>query len=213
MKKIFREPMSGLTHFVGILLAICCLVVLLTRNGSSFTIWHGVSFTIFGVAMIFLYLFSTLYHWLPLAEKSLRIYRKIDHIMIFLFIAASYTPICLITLRNAWGWSIFGSVWGLTIAGLFLKIFWLDAPRVLYTSIYLLMGWIIIIGIWPLSKAMAFTGLLWMAIGGMFYSIGAVIYAFEKPDPWPKIFGFHEIFHIFILLGSFSHFWMLYRYV
>jgi hemolysin III len=116
-------------------------------------------------------------------------------------------------LRGAWGWSIFGIVWGLTVAGFFLKIFWLNAPRFLYTLIYLLMGWIIIIGIWPLIIMMDPFGLLWMVIGGFFYTIGAVIYGTKKPDPWPKIFGFHEIFHIFIMFGSFSHFWMMYHYV
>ena len=205
--------MNGLTHFIGILLAITGLIVLLTRADGPFTVWHVVSFSIFGGAMILLYTFSTLYHWLPLSGKSLEVFRKIDHIMIFVFIAASYTPVCLITLRGAWGWSIFGSVWGITIAGLFLKIFWLNVPRILYTLIYLLMGWIIIIGIWPLIGAMALFGLIWLVSGVLFYSIGAVIYAMKKPDPWPKTFGFHKIFHIFTMFGSFSHFWMMYRYV
>lgn len=197
MKRRFRDPVSGLTHFIGVLLAITGLIVLLSRTDDLFTVWHVVSFSIFGGAMILLYTSSTLYHWLPPSGKSLEIFRKIDHIMIFVFIAATYTPVCLITLRGVWGWSIFGSVWGLTIAGLFLKIFWLDAPRMLYTSIYVLMGWIIIIAIWPLVESMVLLGLIWMFIGGLFYSIGAVIYAIKKPDPWPKIFGFHEIFHIF----------------
>lgn len=213
MKLKFRDPISGLTHFFGILLAIAGLIALLSRTYGPFTVWHTVSFSIFGGAMIFLYTFSTLYHWLPVSGKTLEVSRKIDHIMIFVFIAASYTPICLVTLRGGWGWSIFGSVWGLTIIGFFLKIFWLDAPRFLYTLVYLLMGWIIVIGVWPLTKMMPPYGILWLAIGGLFYSIGAVIYAIKKPDPFPNIFGFHEIFHIFILLGSLSHFWMMYRYI
>ncbi len=205
--------MSGFTHFIGTILAVAGLILLLTRTDRLFTVWHIISFSIFGGTMILLYTFSTLYHWLPLSGNSLEIFRKIDHIVIFVFIAATYTPVCLITLRGPWGWSIFGSVWGVAIAGLFLKIFWLNAPRILYTSIYLLMGWIIIIAIWPLIKAMALPGLIWMIIGGIFYSIGAVIYALKKPDPWPNKFGFHEIFHLFIMLGSFSHFWMIYRYI
>jgi hemolysin III len=213
MKKRLREPVSGLTHFIGILLAVICLISLLTRIKGPFTAWHAVSFSIFGGAMILLYTFSTLYHWLPLSGKGLEVFRKIDHITIFVFIAATYTPVCLITLRGGWGWSIFGSVWGLTVAGFFLKIFWLNAPRLLYTFIYLLMGWIILIGIWPLIEMMVPRGLLWMLIGGLFYTIGAVIYAIKRPDPWPRFFGFHEIFHLFIMLGSFSHFWMMYNYV
>ncbi|MCD4692606.1 MAG: hemolysin III family protein, partial [Calditrichales bacterium] len=138
MKLKFRDPISGLTHFFGILLAIVGLIALLSRTYGPFTVWHTVSFSIFGGAMIFLYTFSTLYHWLPVSGKTLEVFRKIDHIMIFVFIAASYTPICLVTLRGGWGWSIFGSVWGLTILGFFLKIFWLNAPRFLYTLVYLL---------------------------------------------------------------------------
>ena len=104
-------------------------------------------------------------------------------------------------------------VWGLTLAGFFLKLFWIKAPRFLYTSIYLLMGWIIVAAILPLSKVMPSKGLLWLALGGVFYSVGAVIYAIKKPDPLPNAFGFHEIFHLFIMAGSFSIFWMIYNYV
>jgi len=213
MEKKLRDPFSGLTHCIGIVLAIIGLVALLTRMHGPFSAYHTVSFSIFGGAMILLYTASTLYHWLPISGKSLEVFRKIDHIMIFVLIAASYAPICLVTLRGVWGWSIFGSVWGLTLAGFFLKIFWMNVPRILYTSIYLMMGWIIIIGIWPLTKSMIPLGLLWMFIGGLFYTIGAVIYAIKKPNPLPNIFGFHEIFHVFIMCGSFSHFWMTYHYI
>ena len=213
MVKSFRDPISGLTHFIGIILSIIGTIVLLTRSSEPFTVYHAASFFIFGFSMILLYTISTLYHWLPLSEKNLIIVRKIDHIMIFVFIAASYTPVCLITLRESWGWVIFGIVWGLTIAGFFLKLFWINAPRFLYTSIYLVMGWIIVAAILPLSKVMSSQGLLWLALGGVFYSSGAVIYAMKKPDPLPNIFGFHEIFHLFIMAGSFCIFWMIYKYV
>lgn len=205
--------MSGLTHFIGALLAIAGLVVLLLRKVPELTVSHIVSFSIFGGAMILLYTFSTLYHWLPLKKSASDILRKIDHIMIFVFIAATYTPICLVTLGGGWGWSLFGSVWGLTVAGFLLKIFWMNAPRWLYTAIYVLMGWIIVIGIWPLIKSLALGGLLWLVAGGLFYTLGAVIYGRKKPDPWPNFFGFHEIFHVFVMLGSFAHFMLMYLYV
>ncbi len=213
MVKSFRDPISGLTHFIGIILSLIGTIALLTRNDEPFTVYHTTSFFIFGFSMTLLYTISTLYHWLPLSENKLIIFRKIDHIMIFVFIAASYTPVCLITLRESWGWVILGIVWGLTLAGFFLKLFWLKAPRFLYTSIYLLMGWIIVAAILPLSKVMPSQGLLWLALGGVFYSVGAVIYAIKKPDPLPNVFGFHEIFHLFIMAGSFSIFWMIYKYV
>jgi len=213
MVKSFRDPISGLTHFIGIILSVIGTIALLMRNDEPFTAYHTASFFIFGFSMIFLYTISTLYHWLPLSEKKLIIFRKIDHIMIFVFIAASYTPVCLITLRESWGWVILYIVWGLTLAGFFLKLFWIKAPRFLYTSIYLLMGWIIVAAILPLSKVMPLQGMLWLALGGVFYSAGAVIYAIKKPDPLPNVFGFHEIFHLFIMAGSFSIFWMIYKYV
>ena len=133
--------------------------------------------------------------------------------MIFVFIAASYTPVCIVTMRGGWGWAIFGTVWGAALGGLFLKILWLNAPRYLYTAVYLITGWIAIVAIWPLSKAIALPGLVWIVLGGVFYSIGAVIYALKKPDPWPNVIGYHEIFHVFIVLGSISHYWVMYRYV
>jgi hemolysin III len=205
--------MNGLTHFAGVLFAPFALYLLINNPNTEHSTVYIVSVTIFSVAMFLLYTFSTLYHWIPLDDKKLEIMRKIDHIMIFVFISATYTPICLIILGGTWGWSIFATVWGLTFIGLFLKIFWLDAPRILYTSIYLLMGWIIVVGIWPLYQAFSSQGLFWLAMGGIFYSIGAVVYALKKPDPWPGVFGFHEIFHIFVLLGSLSHFIMIYYYV
>ena len=212
LSKYLREPMNGFTHFIGIALAITGLVVLLTRSAEN-TVWHTVSFSIFGAAMIMVFLFSTLYHWLPISGEALKVFRKIDHIMIFVFIAASYTPVCLVTIRGGWGWSIFGVVWGITLFGLFMKIFWLSAPRWLSTALYLLMGWIVVIGIWPIIQNMVSQGIFWMVLGGLFYTTGAVIYGIKKPNPWPHVLGFHEIFHLFILAGSFAHFWMVYKYI
>jgi len=213
MKIQFREPMNGLTHFIGALFSLLAIYLLLSRPFGGSSTLHTVSFLIFGISMLLLYTFSTLYHWLPLSDKKLEVLRKIDHIMIFIFIAATYTPICLIVMGDAWGWSIFGTAWLVALIGLFIKIFWLNAPRVLYTGIYLLMGWIIVVGIWPLIQAFSKEGVTWLAVGGLSYSVGAVVYAFKKPDPWPGFFGFHEIFHIFVMLGSFSHFIMIYYYV
>jgi len=213
MIRRLRDPLSGLTHFIGILLAVTGLVLLLTRTGQPLTAEQIISFSIFGSAMILLYTFSTLYHWLPVSGKTLELFRKLDHIMIFIFIAATYTPVCLVTLHGVWGWTILGSVWAIALAGLFIKIFWLNAPRVLYTAIYLLMGWFIMIGIYPLAQAMSSNGLNWLAAGGLFYTVGAVIYALKKPNPFPGVFAFHELFHVFVMLGSFSHFWLMYRYV
>ncbi len=209
MRRFLRDPLSGFTHFVGFGLAIWALVMLLIRPHN--TAMSYTSLSIFGSGMILLYLFSTLYHWLPLRERGVRIFRKIDHIMIFVFIAASYTPICLLSLQGGWGWTIFGICWGLVVFGVFLKIFWLSAPRWLYTGIYLAMGWIVVIAIKKVIANIPPKGLILLLLGGIFYSLGAVIYALKKPNF--KIFGFHEIWHIFVMLGSFSHFYMIYYFV
>lgn len=210
--RLFRDFWSGFSHFIGLLFAFSALPILLHKS-ENITIWQTVSYWIFCIGMIMVYLSSTLYHWVPFSGKKLMIFRKIDHIMIFVFIAASYTPICLVLLHGPWGWSIFAAAWGITIAGIFIKIFWMNAPRYLSTFIYVLMSWIIVIGIWPLSKAVPQGGLLWLGLGGLFYMIGATIYAFKKPDPIPSVFGFHEIFHVFVILGTLSHFYMVYRYI
>ena len=213
MVESFRDPISGLTHFIGIILSVIGTILLLTRSAEPLTIYHTISFLIFGISMTLLYTISTLYHWLSLSERNLITFRKLDHIMIFVFIAGSYTPVCLITLRESWGPVILIIVWTLTFGGFYLKLFWIHAPRFLYTSIYLLMGWMIITAILPLSELMPSLGLFWLVMGGIFYSTGAVIYAVKKPDPLPDVFGFHEIFHLFIMAGSFCIYWMIYKYV
>jgi hemolysin III len=208
-----KDPLSGLTHLFGIILSIIGLVLLVYRAAVAGKPWHVVTFAIFGASMICLYTASTLYHWLPLSDKGTGILRKFDHTMIFILIAGTYTPICLIPLRGPWGWSLFGCIWGLAILGIGFKMIWFKAPRWLSTLIYIVMGWLVIIAIWPLIQLLPLAGLMWLLAGGLFYTMGAVIYGIKKPNPWPGVFGFHEIFHIFVILGSFSHFWMMYRFI
>lgn len=208
-----RDPMSGLTHCIGALLAVLGTVLLILRSVNPAMPWHIVTFSIFGGGMILLYTASTLYHWLPVSEKWVRFLRRVDHSMIFFYIAATYTPICLITLRGPWGWSLFGVIWGLAIGGIFMKIFWLSAPRWFSTLVYLAMGWLALVGIYPLVQSLPWEALLWLAGGGLIYSIGAVVYAIKWPDPFPERFGFHEIFHLFVIGGSACHFALMYWYV
>lgn len=208
-----RDPFSGISHLVGAVLALIGLSALVVGAARTATAWHIVSFSVYGTTMILLYTSSALYHLLPLSEKGTRVFRLIDHVMIYLLIAGTYTPICLVPLRGAWGWSLFGIVWGLGLAGIVFTLFWLEAPRWVSTSIYLLMGWCCLTAIYPVWKALPAGGLVWLVMGGVFYSIGAVIYARKRPNPWPNVFGFHEIWHLFVLAGTFCHFWMMFRYV
>jgi len=212
LKKL-REPVSGLTHFIAFLLSIAALVILVVYAAAEGTPWHIVAFAIFGTSLILLYGASSLYHLLPLSEFGVSILRKIDHIMIFILIAGTYTPVCLVPLRGAWGWSLFGVIWGIAIGGIFISLFWINAPRWLSTSLYVMMGWLIIIAFIPFVKIISSNGLLWFVLGGFFYSSGAVIYALKKPNPYPGILGFHEIWHLFVMAGSFCHFWAILHHI
>lgn len=207
-----KDPVSGLTHFLGILLSIAGLTLLVVFAALEGTVWHLVSFAIFGSSLILLYTASTLYHWLPLGQKGQKILRRIDHMMIYILIAGTYTPVCLVAIRGPWGWSMFGTIWGLAAAGIVLKAFWLQAPRWVYTAFYLFMGWLAVVAFYPLAQALPWGGIAWLLTGGVFYSIGAVIYGLKKPS-LHKHFGFHEIFHIFVMLGSLSHFLLMWRHI
>lgn len=212
-----RDLVSGLTHCIGAALSLVGLVLLIVFSSIWGDAYDIVSFTIFGTALFLLYLFSTLYHWLNIGEKGIRVFKKFDHIMIYVLIAATYTPICLGPMRGPWGWSIFGIIWGYAILGIILTAVWIKAPRALTTSIYLAMGWVVLIAIYPLFKVFQEANLLyslaWLVAGGIFYTIGGLIYGLKWPNLNLKHFGFHEIFHIFVMLGSACHFWFILIYV
>lgn len=201
-----KDPASALTHFVGAVLSVVGLVALLYKAVAFGTLWHVISFAVFGLSLTLLYSASTIYHALDLSPELTLILRKIDHIMIFVLIAGTYTPFCLLPLRGVWGWSIFGAIWALAILGLVMSLFWIDSPRWLSTGIYVLMGWLIIIAIYPLSQAVTGASLTWLVVGGVLYTGGAVLYATKWPNPWPGKFGFHEIWHLFVMAGSLAHF-------
>lgn len=208
-----RDPVSGLSHLAGVVLAIAGLAMMMVAAASQGTVWHVVSFSIYGTSLVLLYLASSLYHLLPLSERGVRTLRRLDHIAIFLLIAGTYTPFCLVPLRGPWGWSVFGVIWGLAVAGIIMKLFWLHAPRWLTAAVYLGMGWMVLVALPPLVRALPNGGLAWLAAGGLCYSGGAAIYATRRPDPWPGRFGFHEIWHLWVLAGSICHFWAIYYYL
>jgi hemolysin III len=212
VKLKLRDPVNGLTHLAGALLSVAALVVLIYVASQQGTPWHIVSFAVFGASLILLYTASTLYHLLPLGEKGVRTLKRVDHMMIYVLIAGTYTPICLVALRGVWGWSIFAGIWTLAVLGVIMKIFWLNAPRWLSTLFYLVMGWLVVIAIPPLLKSIPPQGIFWLAAGGILYTVGAAIYGLKKPN-FIRGFGFHEIFHLFVIGGSLNHFWLMYRYI
>ena len=217
-KKRIKDPVSGFSHLIGMLLSIAGLVLLIVYAAIyGEGAWDIVTFTIFGVALVLLYLFSSLYHLLNLGETGTKVFKKFDHMMIYILIAATYTPICLGPLRGPWGWSIFGVVWGLAVLGVILTAVWIKAPRWLTTSIYIAMGWLVVIMAYPFITTFkslnALPSVLWLLLGGIFYTIGGIIYGLKKAPFTTKHFEFHEIFHIFVMLGSFCQFWFVFRYL
>lgn len=197
----------------GALASVAGLTLLVVVAALQAGVWHIVSFSIFGSALVLLYTASSLYHALNLSEQGLLRFRRLDHIMIFIMIAGTYTPLCLVPLRGPWGWSLFGIVWGIAILGTVMKIFFIHVPRWVSTAVYLFMGWLCVVVIYPLIKTLEPGCLLWLALGGLFYSVGAVIYGLKRPNPWPGVFGFHEIWHLFVLAGSACHFWVVFHYL
>ena len=207
-----KDPISGLSHLLGLVLSVIGTFILLY---SANDLIETISFLVFGLSMCFLYASSSIYHLFGLSPEDVDVFRKIDHAMIYILIAGTYTPLCLIALGGNLGMISFVSIWIIALAGtstVFFKSFWEKTPRWFATFLYVLMGCLSFIIIYPLYKAAGLGVVVWLLIGGLFYIIGAVIYAIKKPNI-SKVFGFHELFHILVLLGTMSHFWCIYNYL
>lgn len=213
LKKYIREPINGLTHGLGALLAVVGLILMLNDAIMSASPKHIVAFSIFGASMVLLYTASSLYHSLNVKEKTLDLFKKLDHSMIYVLIAGSYTPVCLLALEGSWKWGLFITVWALALIGIIKKFTWTNAPRWISTLFYLGMGWLAVIIFPMLWDKLPLAFMVWMGIGGLAYTVGAVIYGIKKPNLIPKWFGFHELWHLFVLAGTFSHFWAFYQYL
>ncbi|MGH1387934.1 PAQR family membrane homeostasis protein TrhA [Kordia sp.] len=202
----FEEKLNIISHGIGIILGVVALIFLVLHAAQNGTAVHVVSFSIYGFSIILLYLASTLYHKAtkPLIRNKLRIF---DHAAIYVLIAGTYTPFALVTLEGVIGWTIFGLVWGFAIIGITLKLFFTGKFDKLSTLMYVFMGWIIIFAIKPLIENFSSEGLFWLLGGGVFYTIGAVLYSIQK---LPLN---HAIFHVFVLAGSICHFISVYFYV
>lgn len=208
----FKEPFNGISHLLGGLGAIILTVLLVRaatlRGGGR----AAAPFLIYGLSMVLLYFSSAWYHLLDVSPRTHVMLRRLDHISISVLIAGSYTPICLIVLRGRVGTSLFWAVWGLAAAVILTDVFWLDAPRGLKAGLYVALGWVAVWAMIPLQHAIGWGGIGWMLAGGLAYSVGAVLYAIKKPNPWPGVVGFHEIWHLFVLAGSAGFAVLIWRY-
>lgn len=207
---LFKDPVSAWSHLIGAIFAVIGTVMLLKLPASPL---EQLALGVFGGTLICLYLASTMYHALDISPELNLILRKIDHLMIYILIAGTYTPICLIALNGAWGTSLLIGIWVLAAAGVALTLLWFEAPRWLTTVIYILMGWLVVVASVPLKQSVGLEGLLWLIIGGILYTIGGIIYAAKRPNITFSVFGFHEIFHLFVLGGSFCHYLLMYKYL
>ena len=201
-----EEVFNALTHGLGLLLSIPALILLVVSASLHGSIWHIVSFSIYGTTLFILYLASTLYHSVnnPGLKKKLNVF---DHSAIYLLIAGTYTPFLLVVLHGAWGWSLFGVIWGLATIGITLKIISNARLKIASAIAYVLMGWVIVVAIGPLIENFSTEGLWWLFAGGFSYTVGAIFYLFKKLP------HHHGIFHIFVLFGSFAHWVAVFFYV
>ena len=217
MIRKLREPVNGITHLAGAVLSVVGLVILLLiaiRNGSVRQI---VGFSIFGASLVAMYCASAFYHSLRLSDEAVAHLRRIDHMMIYVLIAGSYTPVCLVLLRGTLGNSLLIAVWVLAALGVFQTIVWMRAPQWVSTVLYIGMGWIAVFLFKPLMASAPTGFFFWLVTGGVIYTLGAIIHAAK----WPRVaagsgrplFGSHEIWHLCVMGGSFAHYWAMLAYV
>lgn len=213
MEKRFREPISGFTHLFGAIVSIIGLIALIIKEHSTTNNTISLlAVSIFGMSLILLYSASTIYHLIVSSDKVIRIFKKLDHSMIFILIAGTYTPVCLIALDSYWRWGLLLLIWTFSLLGIIFKLFWVDCPKWLSSIMYVLLGWVSVFAISPLSKTVPANGLYLLVIGGVLYTVGAVIYCLEKANK-KRTFGAHEIFHIFVLLGSLAHYLFIFEFL
>jgi hemolysin III len=201
-----EEKINIISHAIGFILSIVALVLLVTHANLHGSVWHVVSFCIFGASLIILYAASTFYHSAKTPELRNRL-RIIDHASIYVLIAGTYTPFTLVTLNGSIGWVIFCISWGLALTGIILKLFFIGKYNLISTLMYVFMGWVMVFAIKPLINNFSLDGLLWLFAGGMAYTMGAILYSIKK------IKYNHAIFHVLVLIGSFSHFVSVFFYV
>ena len=204
-----KERFSSISHFIGAAAALIGTVILVFMTYDKTDIL--LVCLIYGLSIIFMFTISGTYHAKKKEENENSILRKFDHLAIFFMIAGTYTPICYLYLEGTWKWAIIIAQWSLVLMGIFFKIFYLKAPRFLSTSIYLLMGWMAVIVMGKLLPEMSTKEAVYLFSGALFFTVGAIIYAIKRPNPYPDIIGFHEIFHIFILLGGLAHYLMIFH--
>lgn len=204
----YGERFNAISHLAGAILALAGLVVLVTISGLGGDPWRIVAVSIYAATLFLLYVISTLYHSLRGPAKA--VFRKLDHTAIFLLIAGSYTPFTLVILDGVLGWSLFGAIWALALFGILHEFRFAKGRRAIAVVIYVTMGWLALIAVVPLVERLSVTGFTWLVAGGLFYTVGIVFYALDKKQ---RMRHAHGIWHLFVLAGSMSHYFVVLHYV
>ena len=204
MLKKLREPVNSLTHWGGAILALAGLIALLIIGWS--TPAKVISLIDYGISLIFMFSASATYHMVRVKDKALEVFRKVDHAAIYALIAGTYTPFCINAFEGFWKWGMLTLIWSLAVIGIVIKIFYMRSPRWLNAAIYVLMGWISVTAAGQMLAALPAWVLAWLIAGGIIYTLGAVVYATKLFNFKPGVFGFHEVWHIFVLLAAAAHF-------
>lgn len=210
-----RDPWSALTHFIGMLLALFATAPLLVKAALSGDMMHVYAMSVFMLSMILLYAASATYHAFGIGDRLYLLLKKIDHMMIPVLIAGTYTPICLITLRDGIGPVLFVTVWTMAVVSILVKAFWVTCPKWFSSVLYIAMGWLCIMGMGSIIQNLSTAAFTWLLAGGVLYTVGGVIYALKLPlfNARHKAFGSHEIFHLFVMAGSLCHYIVMFGYV
>jgi hemolysin III len=211
MESHIREPFNAISHFLAAIAALLGTIYLLIFNWGHPKIWFA--FLVYGISVILLFTSSALYHYSNVDDKKLIKLRKLDHSAIYLLIAGSYTPICVYFFSGFWQWGLLAIIWSLAIIGIVVKLFIIQAPRWVTAGVYLIMGWLCVIGFNEILTRMPLGAIIWLAVGGLFYTLGAIIYITKRINIIPGVLGFHEIWHIFVILGALSHFILMIRFI
>jgi hemolysin III len=204
------EKFNAASHLAGAIFSLLGTVLLIVYSSLAARPWHIVSFSIYGFSLVAMFLASTLHHGVNASRRVEDILRAIDYFAIYLLIAGTITPVSLVVLRGPLGWSVFGVAWAVGIAGIVLKAVFPGLPKWVSLTLYSTMGWLGAVVGYPIYKAVSWTGISLLLAGGIAYTLGAVIFAVEKPNPLPGRFGFHEIWHVFVILGALGHFVFMY---
>lgn len=212
-RHVTDEIINTITHTAGAIFALLGMVFLIVLSAINYDVWHVVGFSIYGASLFMLFLASAFHHGIDGSDKLNNFFRLFDYLSIFVLIAGTYTPICLILSRDAWGWSTFGVVWVIAAAGITIKSVFPQVPKWFTNTLYICMGWIGAALIFHVLPIIGLSGVLQILIGGIVYSVGAVIFYIERPNPIPGKFGFHEIWHLFVLAGAVIHYFFMYSVV